>query len=351
MSDDFDLEPQPKTSWRRFLPSFSLPKFTFLKRQRDAVADLEAAVGRNRFMTILRWMGGILLLIVVLYYPLGALIEHKINDETTFAPPAIPPEASQTVAMAAALIDREVNGTSWPANDPWFFPGAILDNMPNFQSGEIQALQRVVTELRDQIGRARGTSSADSALEAAAGYLNNPPDLWYLDLSRSWAPMKPSDSYYNDALKSLNDFNGRLTRGDAVFERRADNLLSTLERISKDLGAASNKIDEEIDYQSGAWFDLGADDTFYFNKGQLYAYGLLLRALGQDFKQVLSEKGALNVWQRMVDSMLEGAALQPWVVINGETASIASPNHLAEQGFYLLRARAQLDEIGDILQK
>ncbi|MBK8160062.1 MAG: DUF2333 family protein [Rhodospirillaceae bacterium] len=163
--------------------------------------------------------------------------------------------------------------------------------------------------------------------------------------------MKPSESYYLDAMKALIDFNGRMTRGDAVFERRADNLLSTLDRIGKDLGAASNKIDEEIDMESGAWFDLGADDTFYFNKGQLYAYGLLLKALGQDFKPVLVEKGALNIWDRMVESMLEGAVLQPWVVINGETASLAQPNHLAEQGFYLLRARAQLEEITDILQK
>lgn len=288
---------------------------------------------------------------MVLYYPVGALLSHQINDDPSFAPPAIPPEASQTVAMASALLDREVNGTTWPANSPWFFPGAILDNMPNFQSGEIQALQRVVTEFRDQIGRARGTSSADRALMDAAAYLNNQPDIWYIDLRRSWAPMKPSESYYNDAIKSLNDFNGRLTRGDAVFERRADNLLSTLDRIGKDLGAASNDIDKEIDQQSGAWFDLNADDIFYRNKGELYAYGLLLRALGQDFKSVLTEKGSLNLWQRMVDSMLEGAKLQPWIVINGETSSLVQPNHLAEQGFYLLRARAQLEELIDVLQK
>lgn len=347
MSDDFDLEPQPKAGWRRFLPSWKL---------RGRVAELQTAAddfpgGRSRLLTILRWAGGGLLALVLLYYPLGALFVHRIDDDIDFAAPAIPPEASQVVALAAALIDREVNGTFWPANDPWFFPGSILDNMPNFQSGEIQALQRVVTELRDQIGRSRGTSSADTALQDAASYLNNQPDLWYFDFSRSWAPMKPSDSYYRDALKSLVDFNGRLTRGDAIFERRADNLLSTLDRIGKDLGAASNKIDEEIDKQSSAWFDLQADDTFYFNKGELYAYGLLLRALGQDFKPVLAEKGALNIWQRMVDSMLDGAKLQPWVVINGETASLAQPNHLAEQGFYLLRARAQLEEITDILQK
>ncbi|WP_303977514.1 DUF2333 family protein [Dongia mobilis] len=347
MSDDFDLEPQPKASWRRFLPTWRLPAWN-LRRSHDTFATAE---GRSRLATSLRWGGGTLLAIMLLYYPVGAFMAHRIDDDINFAAPPIPPDASQAVALAAALIDREVNGTSWPANAPWFLPSSILDNMPNFQSGEIQALQRVVTELRDQIGRARGTSGSDSALEAAAGYLNNPPDLWYIDLSRSWAPMKPSESYYEDARKSLLDFNGRLTRGDAVFERRADNLLSTLDRIGKDLGAASNNIDQEIDTESGAWFDLGADDTFYFNKGELYAYGLLLKALGQDFKPVLAEKGAERIWNRMVESMLDGAALQPWVVINGETASLAQPNHLAEQGFYLLRARAQLEEITDILQK
>lgn len=342
MSDDFDLEPQPKLGWRRFLPGWP---------RRDATTDLDSSSSGSRLGATLRWGGGAVLAIVVLYYPLGAVLTHHIDDDATFVPPAIPPEASQTVAMAAALIDREVNGTSWPANAPWFFPAAILDNMPNFQSGEIQALQRVVTELRDQIGRTRGTSSADRALQDAASYLNNQPDLWYIDLSRSWAPMKPSESYYNDAMKSLIDFNGRLTRGDAVFERRADNLLSTLDRIGKDLGASSNDIEKEIDEQSGTWFDLNADDIFYRNKGELYAYGLLLRALGQDFRSVLNEKGAVKIWDRMVDSMLEGAVLQPWIVINGETASLAQPNHLAEQGFYLLRARAQLEEITDILQK
>ena len=176
MSDDFDLEPQPKTGWRRFLPKWP---------RREVTDDLAAPGERSRLGTALRWGSGALVLIVALYYPVGALLSHQINDDPAFAPPAIPPEASQTVAMASALLDREVNGTTWPANSPWFFPGAILDNMPNFQSGEIQALQRVVTEFRDQIGRARGTSSADRALMDAAAYLNNQPDIWYIDLSRS----------------------------------------------------------------------------------------------------------------------------------------------------------------------
>ena len=148
MSDDFDLDPQPvaKTGWRRFLPAWP-------RRTRSDLDDVPSytAAERSRLAKALRWGGGVLLVIIVLYYPIGALISHKINDNADFTAPAIPAEASQTVAMASALLDREVNGTTWPANSPWFFPGAILDNMPNFQSGEIQALQRVVTEFRDQI--------------------------------------------------------------------------------------------------------------------------------------------------------------------------------------------------------
>jgi hypothetical protein len=344
MTDSFDLEPQPKSGWRRFLP----------RLRPRAVTTADTAMGgarAGRLGAAIRWGGAALATLLLLYYPLGAVIKHKINDDPGFAPAPIPPEASQTVAVAVALIDREVNSTSWPANDPWFFPGTILDNMPNFQSGQILALQRVVTELRDQIGRSRGTSGADPALQDAASSLNNKPDIWYFDLSRSWAPVTPSETYYRAAMKSLIDFNGRLTRGDAVFERRSDNLLTTLDRIAKDLGGASNDIDKEIDLRSGAWFDFGADDIFYRNKGGLYGYALLLRALGQDFRSILTEKGATTVWQRMVDSMIEGAVLQPLIVINGTPGSMVQPNHLAEQGFYLLRARAQLEEIIDILQK
>jgi len=309
------------------------------------------SAGGWRIGAMIKWLLGAFLILTLLYYPLGAFFIHRINDELDFTAPAVPAGASQTVALAAFLIEREVAGTAWPANDPWFLPGSILDNMPNFQKGEIQALQRVSTELRDQIGRARGTSGADPALQDAASFLNNNPDIWYFDLNRSWAPVTPSDNYYLAAMKALNEFNGRLSRGEATFERRADNLLTTLDRIGKDLGAASNKIDTEIDTESGSWFDLEADDIFYFNKGLLYAYGLLLRELGQDFRSILEEKGAMSIWKRMVDSMGEGATLKPWVVINGRPGSLVQPNHLAEQGFYLLRARAQLEEITDILQK
>jgi hypothetical protein len=227
----------------------------------------------------------------------------------------------------------------------------MLDNMPNFQNGEILALQKFTIELRDHIGRARGTSSADPDLQDAASSLSNKADIWIFDLSRSWAPLTPSETYYRGAMKSLLAYNTKVASGQVQFEPRADSLISALDRIGADLGDASAEIDTQIDQESGAWIDWSADDKFYLIKGKIYTYGLLLRGLGEDFAKIIEEKGATNAWSRMVNSLMEGASLRPLVVINGRPDALMQPNHLAAEGFYLLRARAQLEELSDILIK
>jgi hypothetical protein len=305
----------------------------------------------HRLWRVAKWLALIILAVIVFYYPVGMVMTNEINDDPNFAPAAVPEKSSKTVAMAAALIDREVNNTGWPANDPWFFPGSMLDNMPNFQNGEILALQKFAIELRDHIGRGRGTSSADPDLQDAASSLSNKADIWIFDLSRSWAPLTPSETYFRGAMKSLLAYNVRVAAGKVEFEPRADSLISALDRIGADLGDASAEIDNQIDQNSGAWIDWSADDKFYLIKGKIYTYALLLRALGEDFSTIIEEKGATNAWNRMVSSLMEGASLRPLVVINGRPDALMQPNHLAAEGFYLLRARAQLEELSDILIK
>ena len=51
----------------------------------------------------------------------------------------------------------------------------------------------------------------------------------------------------------------------------------------------------------------------------------------------------------MLDSLRQAAVLDPLVVMNGDPDGSLLPNHLAVQGFYLLRARTQLREIGSVL--
>src|SRR5687767_8002476 len=315
----------------------------------DSPADTPKLPGAGRrWLKRSKWIALAILVALLLYYPVGMMVVHRINDDPKFGAGDVPQGQSRAVALASALIQREVIDSPWPANDPFFMPGYPLDNMPNFQHGIQQALARFATEMADQIGRSRGSASADPDLSSARSFLNYAPDVWYVSSASIAAN---SETQYQQAMVRLRSYNQRLGAGKAAFEPRADNLMSTLDRIGKDLGAASNAIDQEIDLYSGDWYDLNADNVFYYNKGLLYANALLLRDLGVDFKNVLDERGAANVWQRMVGSMLEGAELQPLIVINGAPNAMVEPNHLTAQGFYLLRARTQLEELTDILQK
>jgi hypothetical protein len=329
MADNLTLEDQPRRRWR-FLPSFS-------------------SGGKRR--RILLWSAAVIPLIILLYYPVGAFIVDNIDDDPNFAPAQVEPNASHAVAMAAALIDREVNHHSWPANHPWFLPGAVLDNMPNFQQGIIQALRRFTLEMTDQIGRARGSSQADPDLEQARGLLNYASDVWIWDISVSWFPTATSPKQYRAGAEALLRYNQRVTAGTATFDRRSDNLLALIDRIAKDVGSSSAALEQQIEQHSGDWVDFQADDRFYRTKGELYTYALVLRELGKDFDPVIKERGLQAVWGNMIDNLFQAAELHPWVVVNGAPDSQFLPSHLAAQGFFLLRARAQMYEIMDILTK
>src|SRR5919106_1606960 len=255
------------------------------------------------------------------------------------------------VALTADLIDREINTNRWVANDPFFMPGSMLDNMPNFQQGIIAGLSRFAIELADQIARTRGSSQVDPDLNNAAGLLRYPGTVWIFDLSTSLAPTASSESQYRRAMVALRDYNERLAAGNAVFETRADNLLATLDRIAADIGSSSAALHQHLAENSGFGLDFQADDVFYANKGRLYAYYLLLRELGVDYARVIQERDLVAAWAQMLESFRTAATLQPWVVVNGAPDSQLAPSHLAAQGFFLLRARTQLREISNILLK
>jgi hypothetical protein len=251
----------------------------------------------------------------------------------------------------AALIDREVDQHRWTPNDPFFIPSWALDNMPNYQMGIVAGLSRIAIELTDHIGRSRGTSQADPDLDKAVGFLKYPGDRWVWDPSVSIWPQQPAEAQYRAARRALLAYNDRLANGQAIFERRADNLQAALERIAADTGSMSAVIEQHVHNQGGDWFDAKVDDIFYNNKGRAYAYYLVLRDLGQDFAPVIKERNLESVWNQMVDSFREAALLQPWIVFNGRADSTVLPAHLVGQGFYLLRARFQLYEVINILQK
>lgn len=288
---------------------------------------------------------------MVLYYVGGALWVHKIDDDTAFVPPNPIAGGSHVVDMAAALIEREVETNGWTPNDPFFLPGSVLDNMPNFQLGMIYALSRFGNAMAEQLARSRGTSAIDPDVDRAAGLLRYPGDVWVFNFGTSLAPTATSESQYRAAVRALRAYNQRVADGSATFERRADNLIDTLEQFNNDLGSASAIIDEHLRLHAGFPISFSADDIFYQTKGRLYVYYMLLQALGQDFQQMLSERNLGNLWTQMLESARDAAEQQPWVVLNGGTSSQFVPSHLASQGFLLLRLRTQIREVQQVLLK
>ena len=297
------------------------------------------------------WTWRALAVIAILYYPIGALVVEDIDDDPQFAPSGVAPGESRAVATAAGLVTREVDVHTWTPMMPFFTPSGLLDNMPNFQRGVMSALGRFSTELMDQVGRTRGSSQTDRDLEQARGFLNEQPNIWLWQPSVSLLPSTTSAQKYRAGRDRLLAYNKRLGSGQAVFERRADNLQNMLDRIANDIGSDSATIDQHVIEKGGDLFDATCDDIFYFNKGRIYAYYLLLRDLGADFQNVIRDRELTNAWNGTMETFRVAAQLDPWIVWNGYPDALLIPNHLLAQGFYLLRARTQLREISNILLK
>ena len=256
-----------------------------------------------------------MLVAALLYYPVGMIYIHKIGDTADLG---VTVESGQSlaIAVAAKMIERETDTNRWTANDPFFLPGAALDNMPNFQQGVIYALSRFAIEMSDPIGRIRGSSQVDADLDNAAGRLKYPGNIWYFDFATSLAPTSTSEEQYRTARRALLNYNERLAAGEAKFERRADNLQATLERIGSDLGSQSAGLDHAI--ATGGWLiDFQADDMFYQTKGRLYGYYQLLAAFGEDFRRVIADRELGPAWTQMLASMRHAAELDPLVIVNG----------------------------------
>ena len=121
--------------------------------------------------------------------------------------------------------------------------------------------------------------------------------------------------------------------------------------MNADIGSDSARIADRVEQFGGIFFDSRSDDLFYRTKGRVYGYYMVLRELGKDFAGILAEKQAQKVWDNTMESLRRAAELQPLIVRNGAPDGMIQPNHLAAQGFYLLRARTQLKEVSDILQR
>jgi hypothetical protein len=313
----------------------------------DATGDAPSAGDRPRRLW---WIAGPIAAFLVVYYPVGMVLYHTIDDDVDMQPaPQYTVEGgSRAVAIVVTMLEQQTE--YWAPNKPFWMPAAALDNMPNYQLGMVYAMSRFAIELGDYLGRVRGSSSMDANLDQAAGLLKYDGKTWYWGQGNI-LPMPTAESRYREAAKALMAYNRDVGAGKANYDKRADNLIAFLDRVAADLGSASAILDARVSESDAGYFDTKADDVFYDVKGKLYAYHMILREIGVDFEAVIAQKQATGIWTNMLQSLRKAAMMDPLVVANGEPGSLFVPSHLSELGFDLLRARTQIREATDSLQK
>jgi hypothetical protein len=332
-----------KSFWAGFTDRFAEP----FRRDTATAAPSDTTTDKLRLLG-----GGVAAFaaLLLVYYPVGMALYHTIDDDVALqpAPEYTVQNGSRAISMAVTLIHQQTE--YWAPNKPFWMPASALDNMPNYQTGMIYALSRFAVELGDYLGRVRGSSSIDPNLDRAAGLLKYDPTTWYWGQGNI-LPVATAESRYLDAAEALMNYNNAVNAGQSVYDRRADNLIAFLDRVAADLGSASANLDAKVNQAGGGYFDSTADDVFYSVKGRLFGYHMILRELGKDFEGVIAQKQAAGIWTNMLESLRKAATMDPLVVANGAPGGLFVPSHLSELGFDLLRARAQIREATDSLQK
>jgi hypothetical protein len=301
---------------------------------------------------------------IILFW-VAFFVEYRIDDDPNLAPnPAFVVQGgSRAVTMAETLMDLEINHTAWSPNRLWYHPVAYSSNMKNYQQGIQYAVARWAVEMADLLGRERGSGEADGDLGTASGLFKYDPTAWIFP---------SSVTQYQKGIERLESYNRRLAAGQAKYDKIASSLSLFLDRITKDLGSQSASLELTVlspdDYSpeekqhlndaeraalssNGGYFDSRAGAAFYATKGRLYAYYILLKAIGEDYHDALVAKNAAEHWENMLVSLRSAATFSKFFVANGAAGSYFTPSDLSTQGFHLLRADKQLQELTDIMNK
>lgn len=232
---------------------------------------------------------------------------------------------------------------NWLPNDI-FWPTRFLDNMPNFQIGQLEVVRYNVRVLRDNLSRMRTTDKLDPNAEAAFTALSNDPKKW-------WFPS--AESKWKLSHKNLESFYQNLLKGKTNFYPRADNLVQLLDQYISLMGGVNSRlINAPPDVKTtlsvenrgkgspeGAgrvnietpWYKV--DDDFYYAQGVAYALRESFKAIRVDFEEVLVDKNSV----KFVDLILEAlnrSIFEPLVVFNGKPDSIFANHSLNLSGVF-----------------
>lgn len=247
------------------------------------------------------------------------------------------------------IIDQMLK--NWMPNDI-FWPTALLDNMPNFQIGQLEVVRYNVRVLRDNLSRMRTTDSLDPLAEAAFTALSNDPFRW-------WFPS--AEDKWKEASKALEAYLGNIGQGKSYFYPRADNLAELLQQYASLMGGINTRLinappdknavmalDETEKGQGVSMVEINipwrrVDDNFYYAQGAAYALYHSFGAIRNDFISVLNDKNSL----RLVDKIMESLGrcdFEPILVMNRSPGSLLA-NHCLNLSALFNDARQKVESL------
>jgi hypothetical protein len=232
---------------------------------------------------------------------------------------------------------------NWLPND-LFWPTVFLDNIPNFQLGELEVVRYNVRVLRDNLSRMRTTDKLDPFAESAFTSLSNDPLKW-------WFPAY--EKKLKEAAKSLNAFYQNLRTGRSFFYPRADNLAELLQQYASLMGGVNTRLinaprdlDRALNLEETPkkdnktqrlvnidipWYQI--DDNFYYAQGVAYALRESFKAIRIDFLAVLQDKNSLKLVDKILEN-LDRCNFEPLIVFNGNPDSIFANHSLNLSGVF-----------------
>lgn len=276
-----------------------------------------------------------LFVFLILYYPIGAFMTHDIDKNFDFNAAANQKNQTQILETQAALIDREVNKHSFTPNLPFFYPSAVLDNMPAYQTGVIDGLRVIAKAFADAMPDSRYLQKAAEALQAD-------PTVWYFsDKPIANRQYLAARHYLEKAVEEINSGAGiPSTVPAAILEAQIAGLENAMEDIKKTLPVYN-------DSPANA----EADEVFYRIQGESYVFYLTLRDLPVDFPEFAVNEAAMRFYKESLKTLKAALTFDPLIIRNAAPDSFFAPNHLSSLGFYLSEAQNDLQAVLRTLNK
>ncbi|MDY6972324.1 MAG: DUF2333 family protein [Thermodesulfobacteriota bacterium] len=281
------------------------------------------------------------LLALFVFVPGVMVYESKKPDHIILSKLDSHVKGAAFIRINQALIEQMYK--NWLPNDI-LWPTVLLDNMPNFQLGELEVVRYNLRVLRDNLSRMRTTDKLDPLAEEAFTSVSNDAKKW-------WLPS--AEDKWKQSYKNLEAFYQNLSSGKSNFYIRADNLVELLSQYASLMGGANTRLinaprdierapdlDEEIkespeNPQMVAvhvdWHRI--DDNFYYTQGVAYALHESFKAVRTDFVDVLNDKNSVELVDKIIEN-LKRCHFEPLIVFNGDPESIFANHSLNLSGVF-----------------